>query len=1266
MIVAPDWNVLRGIARGLDSSDPIERKKAIENTLHIITDTLPDVQAVRIYELKEHIAVIRAATDKAENTAKPLDDLPGIAANLDGKESRWEPEQKQWLCPLTAADQTIGFLEVLVENLDDDWITWLEIIANQITHALAANTLLTSPAPDSKNLAQGAVNRLIAAAQMLVTAEDYDDIATVAIFVANERATAVWITLFEQPISIHDTGSEGLANNKRYTAAFANRTNSELIDPQASTSSLPELSFVQNLRQEIPIVIDKVTTDAGYLTGWMREQTMTLDIRQVAAFSLTAAGQIVGTLEILFPKVRPLTQEEISVYSDLASHCATVILSKRLLQHSLVAQQFATQLVKTNKALAIAENYEEMAYAVLNDSPPSVKAVAIALFNRPFTLMGTPVSLHTQAIVTHNASYDTEQIDHFSATEDARITYFLHEFLEGRMMLLWNIARPRQPVIAHSLVDLLKNEDVNIIMASGLNVRNSLRGLVIFAGDDDLRESGPQHDGLRAIADQLAAVIENRILLEQTTEALDLIQTQYQTSSRVFRSDNLADILKAVFDFSGGAFSQAQLVTTTPSGDYEIVAEINHDETRTTSRPVQIKDYPAYQTLGVLEALEIRDTNDDHFLSESERDTLIQKGIGSLVIFPVLMNAALSGLLMLTHNEPVRVARDRVRAMRSLVDQVGVVLENRNLLQNTEANLQEIQALYEANRAMLRTKNTLDVLRVLHNHLAPDATMLCLIGVQYDTDNTTLTSLSLDYEITPDTDRYIGESLITDSTQLAATQKFLDHLQGNTLFTPKGIEMALPSNPIHQLAEHYPVESYATFVVRHQTQITNLIYLIFDQPKPFVNSTRRLYEAIADQVSVAFENQNLLRESQQNATQLGEQVRALQAINKLTVQISTIKDEQLLLDTGAKILVETIGAEHCGIILFQESLNSGVVVSEYPSQTFQGTSVDTRNNPILAPEHDTSQPVVVNDVKTSPHLTETMRAILMEGGISSIMIIPLVGLNNELVGSVGLDIFSGTYQFSDIEVQTAQTIAAQLAVGIQNIRLLQDAQQRAAQLQRISDFSQSSQTTLNLEELIETVLTEMPRLFRASHISIALHDNIRDELVLMGTWESTKPNDRSTSLLAEAVPLNNTTTGYVYNSGEYLYIPDLKTHNALQYPHAHHVVSLLAVPLHNLGRVLGVVSIGSTQSEAYTDTDIAVFQQLVNQMAVAIDNARAYTQSQRIAHNKTLANEIAIKLQRQENLREMIDITISEVGQAIGAKRARIRLSTQETSSDGD
>jgi len=108
--------------------------------------------------------------------------------------------------------------------------------------------------------------------------------------------------------------------------------------------------------------------------------------------------------------------------------------------------------------------------------------------------------------------------------------------------------------------------------------------------------------------------------------------------------------------------------------------------------------------------------------------------------------------------------------------------------------------------------------------------------------------------------------------------------------------------------------------------------------------------------------------------------------------------------------------------------------------------------------------------------------------------------------------------------------------------------------------------------------------------------------------------------------------------------------------------SSISLPLTVRGLQVGVVEIGNHKTNAYTNTDSAIFQQLVSQMGIGLENAETYSQSQRLARSKALVNDISSQLQQQADIDQILSVTLNELGKAIGAKRARIRLMTSDES----
>jgi len=239
-------------------------------------------------------------------------------------------------------------------------------------------------------------------------------------------------------------------------------------------------------------------------------------------------------------------------------------------------------------------------------------------------------------------------------------------------------------------------------------------------------------------------------------------------------------------------------------------------------------------------------------------------------------------------------------------------------------------------------------------------------------------------------------------------------------------------------------------------------------------------------------------------------------------------------------------------------------------------------------------------------------------------------------------------------------VASQVAIALQNRRLASEAERRAAQLQRIAVFNQKAQASLDIGSTLEILMSEASQMLPQNQMSISLFDKAYGELKVVA--QRTDDNLHMTVRDGDVIPL----TGHmrtVWEKAEPLYIPDLRsvTH---EMDAGITLRSWLLIPVIGHGSVVGIVSVGSDHAYAYSETDISLFSQLVTQFGVVLENVDAYRQSEQTARNESLVNDISAQLQRQLDIQGMLNVTAAELGKAIGARRARIRLATSIPETD--
>ena len=103
-------------------------------------------------------------------------------------------------------------------------------------------------------------------------------------------------------------------------------------------------------------------------------------------------------------------------------------------------------------------------------------------------------------------------------------------------------------------------------------------------------------------------------------------------------------------------------------------------------------------------------------------------------------------------------------------------------------------------------------------------------------------------------------------------------------------------------------------------------------------------------------------------------------------------------------------------------------------------------------------------------------------------------------------------------------------------------------------------------------------------------------------------------------------------------------------------VTEVAVPILVGDEVLGVLDIQHNVRSLLGQEDADLLQSIANQVAVALQNARAYYRAQRQAQREALINEIGQKIQSATTVDKAMQTAVRELGQALSAEQTAVRL----------
>lgn len=201
--------------------------------------------------------------------------------------------------------------------------------------------------------------------------------------------------------------------------------------------------------------------------------------------------------------------------------------------------------------------------------------------------------------------------------------------------------------------------------------------------------------------------------------------------------------------------------------------------------------------------------------------------------------------------------------------------------------------------------------------------------------------------------------------------------------------------------------------------------------------------------------------------------------------------------------------------------------------------------------------------------------------------------------------------FGDRTIELLATLAAQAAIAVQNVELFQQLTRSAEELRALGEISQAVSSSLDLDEVLDTIVAKAAQLSGTEGGSIFEYDEAEGRFQLR-TCVGTDPS-LVAALEATRIHVDDTFVGRAAMSGEPQQAPDLALEP--RDPHLDELIrggwrSLLAVPLLWEQEIIGALIVRRKTPGAFSVRTAELLETLASQSAVAIHNARVFRELQ--------------------------------------------------------
>jgi len=279
------------------------------------------------------------------------------------------------------------------------------------------------------------------------------------------------------------------------------------------------------------------------------------------------------------------------------------------------------------------------------------------------------------------------------------------------------------------------------------------------------------------------------------------------------------------------------------------------------------------------------------------------------------------------------------------------------------------------------------------------------------------------------------------------------------------------------------------------------------------------------------------------------------------------------------------------------------------------------------------EPLVLSDLRSDIRFLPDLN-FLKEKGIRSYCTLPLTTAQKRL-GALGLG-SSQVDAYREKDLRLLPRVAELVAVAVENALTREALQQEKDRLQMLLEVNTTLVSNRELEQLFPAISMFMRRMVNHDYASVAIYDEAAHSLSL---YPLDSPLTQGLVAADATLPVRETRAGsaLLEREAKIFNREDLtRIHSSFVDQMLHQGIrSLCCIPLLTRKGTVGTLNLASKVDHAFAPQDIGLLKQVAAQVAIALDNARAYREiaelTDKLAKEKLyLEDEIRAELNFEE------------------------------------
>jgi len=398
-------------------------------------------------------------------------------------------------------------------------------------------------------------------------------------------------------------------------------------------------------------------------------------------------------------------------------------------------------------------------------------------------------------------------------------------------------------------------------------------------------------------------------------------------------------------------------------------------------------------------------------------------------------------------------------------------------------------------------------------------------------------------------------------------------------------------------------ESYLGVPIIVGDEVTGVISVQSYRQHAYNDNHMRLLSTIAANAGVALENARLFDETARLLAETQQRNAELGTINTVSQALASELERESLIPLIGEQMRRIFAADIVYVALLDLQANVIHFPYEYGDVPHSIRFGEGLTSQILR----SGKPLLINQDVAGRHAELQIEQVGVLA--KSYLGVPIL-VGQRAIGVISVQNTQEENRFDERDVDLLSTIAANVGAAIQNAQLYQETQRRASEMAALAEVGHDISATLDLDTVLKQIASHARDLLEAEDSAVYLPDlggQTFRAVVALGSIAA--------QIKASPVQINEGIIGDLAQRGVAKVINDTNSDpRTIQFPGtpAQLREKLMVAPLLSGERVSGMMAVWRSGAvKLFTDEDLRFLEGLAHQAAIAIENARLFSEVQR-------------------------------------------------------